>query len=332
MRRPRGPRSLGPVALTLAAIVLVPLDTTQAAFSSAASNSGSTAMAAPDWKPPVFSGLVVQKSQGGTPGYVRQGAQYRLLARVIDDTSSNPPAGVDTVTGEATNLTAAATAVPLPAGAVTVGATTYTHQSALLTVAATKAAAPYALSASARDLAAPANQSAAYAGTVVVDNTAPSALTLTIANGGTIRRPDAGDTVTFVWSEVIDPISILAAWTGSASNVTVRITNGSTGNDVLTVWNSANTAQLPFGSVNLGSGSYVGTTTTFGASSAATRSTMTWTNDRIVVRFGTASATATTNTATGTTVWTPSTTVFDRAGNVSSGATVTETGGADREF
>ena len=146
----------------------------------------------------------------------------------------------------------------------------------------------------------PVNQSASYAGAAVVDNTAPRGLTLTIANGATIRRPDANDTLTFVWAEVIDPISMLAGWAGTASNVTVRITNGTTGNDVLTVWNSANTAQLPFGSLDLGSGSYVAATTTFGAPAAAARSTMTWTNDRIVVRLGTASATATATTTTGT--------------------------------
>jgi hypothetical protein len=316
----------------LAATAWVPLGTTQAGLSGVTSNAGNSAVAAPDWKPPVFSGLIVRKSEGGTPGYVRQGGQYRLVARVTDDTSSNPPAGVATVTGAATTLTATATAVSLPAAAVTIGGTAFTHQSALLAVASPKAAGSYSLSAFARDLAVPVNQSAASAGTAVVDNTVPRSLTLTITNGATIRRPDAGDTVTFVWSEVIDPVSVLAGWAGAASDVTVRITNGTTGNDVLTVWNSADTAQLPFGSLDLGSGTYVAATTTFGASTAAVRSTMTWTSDRIGVRLGTPSTTATASFTTSTFVWSPSTAVFDRAGNASTAATVTETGTADREF
>jgi hypothetical protein len=111
--------------------------------------------------------------------------------------------------------------------------------------------------------------------TVIVDNTAPSASDVQTVNktGGTTGRPELGDQVLLTYSEPIDPNSILVGWSGAATNVVVRITDGGLGNDVLTIRNAANSAQLPLGSVDLRRTDFVSTTRNFGAS--GTRSQMT---------------------------------------------------------
>ena len=48
----------------------------------------------------------------------------------------------------------------------------------------------------------------------------------------------------------MDPSSILSGWTGSATSVTLHLNNVG-GGDTVTVFDSANTAQLNLGSVDL---------------------------------------------------------------------------------
>ena len=84
------------------------------------------------------------------------------------------------------------------------------------------------------------------------------------------------------------------------------------------------------GSVNLARNDYVGANRTFGAT--GTPSTMVRTGSTITVTLGTQSGAGTTAAANGTSVWTPSTTPYDRAGNAMSAATATESGAADKEF
>jgi hypothetical protein len=64
--------------------------------------------------------------------------------------------------------------------------------------------------------------------TVIVDNTAPSASDVPTVNktGGTTGRLELGDQVLLTYSEPIDPNSILVGWSGAATNVVVRITDG----------------------------------------------------------------------------------------------------------
>ena len=55
------------------------------------------------------------------------------------------------------------------------------------------------------------------------DNTAPRANDVQAVNGtGAAGSIDAGDVLTFTYSEAIAPNSILAGWTGSSTAVTVR--------------------------------------------------------------------------------------------------------------
>ena len=96
------------------------------------------------------------------------------------------------------------------------------------------------------------------------------------------------------------------------------------------IFNAANTAQLPLGTVNLGGTGYVTANRTFGATGTASR--MTQSGSSITVVLGTESAAATTQATNTTMTWPPSATATDRAGNPASTATLTEPGAADREF
>jgi hypothetical protein len=144
-------------------------------------------------------------------------------------------------------------------------------------------------------------------------------------NGGTAGRPDAGDTVVFTYAEPIDPISVLAAWTGTATPVQVVITNSIT--DLLTVRTSNGVTQLPLSSLNT-KGDYVSATTTYNA-------TMVRSGSAITVTLGTVIS-GTPHTATFATAlsWTTGSTAgaTDRAGNTLTSSTVTETGVSDIDF
>ncbi|SDQ72162.1 hypothetical protein [Quadrisphaera sp. DSM 44207] len=329
-------RLLGTAAV-VGALAAAPVLGTHATFTATTSTTGSTFSAAPDWRPPTASVPVVLRTGGSIPGYVRQGGTYRFHVSAAENPGSNPPSGLGTVTGDVSALTAGQTAAAMTASAATIAGTAYTHATAQQTAAATKAAATYATSATARDLATPTANAVTVAGSVVVDNTAPAPADVQTTNAGTAGSPGAGDTLVLTYSDVVDPVSVLAGWTGASTNVTVRINNtgGSTG-DTFLVYNDANTALLPLGTVALGATGYVTANATFGAPGTAVRSTMTWgstgTTSTVVVRLGTASAGAGTSTSTGTMVWTPTATVLDRAGNPGTTTAFSEPAPLDREF
>jgi hypothetical protein len=335
MRTSRLDRFAALVVVTAFGFLVLGDTGTQAAFVVSTANTGDTFSTVSDWKPPLISRATVQKSQGGIPGYVRASGSYTVIASVTDDPSSNPPAGLASVQGNVSTLTAGATAVALPVSASTVGGLTYTHRSASTTVAAGKAAGSYAGSIAATDAASPANSAAAFPFTVVVDNTAPAASQVSTTNAGGaagVGRIGSGDTMTWTWTEPIDPASIISGWDGTGSQiVTVSIANGNRANpDTVSITNSANTATLPLGTVSLGSSGYITTATaTFGGPTNATRSTMTWnsTTGAITVTFGPddaggGSPTQVTTGSRGT--WTPSSSAYDRAGNACSTTAWTE--------
>jgi hypothetical protein len=277
---------------------------TFAAFSSSTSNPTANLAAAPDWTPPLASATAVQKSTGGEPGYVKPGAGYHVFAQVADE--GNPPAGVAAVT-----VTSGITAV-LSAGSYTAFGVSYNYRTAIQSLAGASPG-TYLYSVNSTDLATPPNTGTqSNIGSFVVDGTAPSASAFSATNGGsTAGNPQQADVVTFTFSEPIDPQSILSGWLGAAQNVVVRVTDN-VNNDTLTVWNAANTAQLPLGSVQL-KGNYVSATRTYGATGTA--STMTRGGNAITVNLGTASAGANTVTGANAPIWTPSATATDRAAN-----------------
>jgi hypothetical protein len=299
-------------------------------FSAQTVNAGNELRSAPDFVAPLTSAATIQKSTGGTPGFVRSGASYRIFAAVTD--SGNPSSGIAAVS---TGANGGATGVALTAGSyAAVGGVTYTHRSALQTFG-TVAAGTYSFAIGAADGAGNGRTQLGFP--YVVDNTAPTPVDVRTANhtGGIAGRAEAGDTMTLTYSEPIDPISLVAGWDGAAAtNVVLRVANDNffTGPtyDTLTVYNAGNTATLPLGSVDLGRTDYVTAARTFGATGTA--SAMTVAGNEVTLTLGTASGTTTTAASSGTLRWTPTTGSTDRAGNPLSASVKTEGGAADRDF
>jgi hypothetical protein len=300
------------------------------AFSAPTANSGNEVRSAPDFFAPSTSGAVLQKSTGGTPGFLRSGASYRLFAAVTD--SGAPSSGIVAVS---TGANGGATGVALTAGTYApVGGVTYTHRSAI-TALGTVPAGAFSFAIGATDGAGNGRTQTGFP--YVVDNTAPTPVDVRTANraGGIAGRAEAGDTLTMTYSEPIDPISLVAGWDGAtATNVVVRVANDNffagVFSDALTVYNAGNTATLPLGAVDLGRADYVLGSRTFGASGTPT--TMVVAGNEVTLTLGTASGTTTTALGSGTLRWTPGSGSTDRAGNALAGSVRTEGGTADRDF
>jgi Bacterial Ig-like domain len=160
------------------------------------------------------------------------------------------------------------------------------------------------------------NTGTSAANMFTVDTTKPTAVRLVAANGGggTAGKLNAGDTVTFTYSDAISPSSVLTGWDGSSTSVQIRFTN------------NGSTDSFSVLSTNLGSvatnGNYVTGTVTFSA-------TMTRSADgaSIIITLGTASGVqGTPVTAKGMT-WTFTAAVKDLAGNTISAGSWTESDG-----
>jgi hypothetical protein len=89
------------------------------------------------------------------------------------------------------------------------------------------------------------NQATSPTVTATVNNTGPTGTDVQGANGAASvnDKLDAGDSVTFTYSEAIAPASILAGWNGSSTPIRVRVANnGAT--DAMTFYDAANTTAL----------------------------------------------------------------------------------------
>jgi len=319
-----------PLALALAAAILgfvtargVPL--ASALMSETESNPAtfSTAASFPDVTPPTVPSSAVSKTVLYIPGFIRQGGTYFVYANASD------AGGLASVRADVSAVTTGQTSVALVAGAYTIGGVAYGYRSASLTANAVLTAGSKAYTITATDNA---SNVATVGFTVTVDNTAPTGTNVQTANGSTtVGKPELGDTITLTFSEVIDPQSIQAAWTGSATPVVVRITNGGGGADVLTIRDAANAVQLPLGSVNLVGTGYVTATRDFGA--PGTASSMVAAGATITITLGTPSGATATQGAPGLNmVWTPAVAATDRAGNACLATPATESGALDLEF
>ena len=287
-----------------------------------------TVSAVSDFLGPSVTRSTIAKTAGYTPGYVKQGGTYYVYAQVSD--GGNPSSGIDLVTADVSSLTTLGGTTPLVSGSYSVGGSTYNYRSASTLAKTPLAGGAYTWSLTTRDLA--LNTGGDSGLSVTVDNTAPAASDVQTANvsGGTIGKPELGDSITFTYSESIDPESILSGWTGASTTVVVRIDNNTPTNDRVSVYNAANTSQLPLGTVNLGRTDYVSANRTFGAS--GTVSTMVMSGSTITVTLGTASGGTATGAGNGSMIWTPSSSVYDRAGNTASATASTESGTADKDF
>jgi hypothetical protein len=163
-----------------------------------------------------------------------------------------------------------------------------------------------------------------------VDNTAPAGSDVQAANGGGVaHRIDAGDTLTFSWSEPIAPASILAGWDGAGIPVTVRVSNAGSA-DTLAVYDAANTTRLRITSPSQDLQLQADRTTGAGATFAATA---VQSGARVTITLGALlSGTAKTSTKTTAMTWTPSTLATDLAGNPVASSVVGESSPAGKDF
>ena len=125
----------------------------------------------------------------------------------------------------------------------------------------------YTAQATQDDAAGNTGRSAAH--TFTVDTVAPRGIAVGATNGsGTVGHLDAGDTITFTYSEPIDPASIMAGFTGAAKAVQVRFIN-SASRDQITILDGsgAPTVNLETGTLVTGGlttqANYVGGTVIF---------------------------------------------------------------------
>jgi hypothetical protein len=294
---------------------------TFSATSQAPSTFATAACFPSDTTPPTVDATVISKTVQYLPGYVRQGGTYHVYASASDNCA------VATVRANVTALTNGQSALNVAAGAFAVGGVSYGHRSGAVTVRNPLAEGTYAYSLTVTDGAGNSRSFPGY--TVVVDNTRPSGTDVQTANGGsTVGKAEAGDSITYTFSEIVDPHRVLAGWTGTPTPVVARLTNNGTA-DRLTIRNAANMSNLPVGTVSL-AGNYVAANRDFGATGSP--SVMTWTGTAITVTFGTPSGATLVGATPAVMTWPPSSTVTDRAGNASLTTTVNEPSVLDVEF
>ncbi len=324
----RGRLSIAAAAASfLVGVMVAGVGSTLGRFSATTSNAPDSFAAAADWVAPTVSATIIAKTAGGTPGAIHKGGTYFVYANVSD--TGNPASGVASVTANVSSISSGQTAVAFSAGSFTIGGVTYGYRTASVTADANLGAGTATYAITSTDAAGNAGTQTGF--TVTVDNTAPAGSDVQTSNGagGTAGKPELGDSLTFTFTEAIDPNSVLAGWTGASTNVVVRIIQG-VPHDTFQVWNATNTSQLPLGTVDLGGTGYVLGTVTFGA--LGTPSTMVRTGSTITITLGTASGTVLLAAVPGTMTWPPSSTPTDAAGNACSTTTVSESGALDVEF
>lgn len=291
-----------------------------------------------DLTAPLVTSTVIAKQIGYLSGAIKQSGSYYVYAAISETGSS-----VLSATGNLTSVTSEGSAVNLTSGSYSANGVVYNYRSALqaATSGLTAGNGTRAYSVASSDVAGNASNLSGIS--VTVDNTAPFATDIQTANGGGLAgRAEPSDTVTFTFSEQMDPSSIISGWNGSSTGVTVRLIDGGCvlvlcSDDSFQIWNQANSSQLPLGSVGLGRSDYHGggllgtkAPLTFGAT--GTPSTMVQSGSAITITLGTASGTADTAGGNGSMQWSPATSPYDRAGNNMTGTTVNESGSVDREF
>jgi hypothetical protein len=160
---------------------------------------------------------------------------------------------------------------------------------------------------------------------VTIENTAPAAMSISTTNGpsGTAGRIDPGDSVTFTYTEVISPASILSGWTGASSAVQAKFAYERAGTS-LTIWNSAGTTQLPLANPLALGATYV----PFGT--AVFSATIVQQGTSITVTLGAriSGAVSSTPVTRGTITWSPSPSALNQAGVKCTSAKVSANGPA----
>jgi hypothetical protein len=155
--------------------------------------------------------------------------------------------------------------------------------------------------------------------TFTVDATKPTAAAVVAANkaGGTAGKIESGDTITYTYSEPITAASVWSGWSGSSTTVHVRFT--SSGNDTVTILDTANTAAINLGSVPTNA-DYVSATATFNGTMVRSAD-----GASIVVTLSTPSNVQPTANVGRNMSWTPNAAVKDLVGNAASTTAYSET-------
>jgi len=133
-----------------------------------------------------------------------------------------------------------------------------------------------------------------------------------------------------MYSEPIAPASVLAGWDGSATAITVHLTN-SANNDRMDFWNAADTARLNL----VVSATDLRLSRNYVTGAVVLNGTMVRNGNTISVTLGTVvsgGGALVTATATGAITWRPSAAALDVSGKASSTTMVTESGAADSDF
>jgi len=173
-----------------------------------------------------------------------------------------------------------------------------------------------------RDVA--GNTFASPAVSVIVENALPFGVDIQAQNGGTSGRIDAGDSLTYTFSEAMVADSIVSGWTGATLAVSVSVKNGGAGTgDRLTV-TGAN-----LGIVGLGTRAWVGAPVTFSGTLVMVAP------DTVKLTIGACTSGCTrivSGSGSTTFNWTPSGLATDLAGNATSTAMVTESSAPKPNF
>jgi hypothetical protein len=294
-----------------------------AAFAATTTNAGDRFVAAADWEPPHVTRTVVAKTVGYLTGKIGPGTQFYVYAQIDD--GGNPPAGVGTATADVSAFSIGGAAVAMNAGAFSAGGVLYNYRSAARTAIAPMSNGTRFYSLTMADLATPPHSQTQSGFTVVVDGTGPAPVDLTSANrpGGTVGRAEQGDSITYTWSEPIDPGSLVPGWDGgSPTTVTVRLANNGAGDQVRIRGFNGN---LDFGTVFLQQ-NYVSGAGDFDGSS------ITMLGNSVTIVLGVQSGTSRLVTLATPTTWQASSGAFDAAGNACSNATVTGSGSPRIDF
>jgi hypothetical protein len=160
--------------------------------------------------------------------------------------------------------------------------------------------------------------------TAIVENTRPAASSITTTNaaGGTRGVAGTGDTVTFTYTQQINPASILSGWSGASTAVQVHISTGRSAS--LTVWKSSGSAELPVTNPLALGGTYAG------SSAAVFSATMVQNGASITLTLGslTSGSVSSTPVVGGTLKWTPSSSATNMAGRTCTTTSVSAAGPA----
>jgi hypothetical protein len=161
------------------------------------------------------------------------------------------------------------------------------------------------------------------------DWVAPTVTSIRAANKGgagtTAGKLDSGDTITFTYSEAVDPTSVLSGWNGASTAVRVRFAAGLP-NDTFTVLDGSGGATVALGSVAT-HGDYVLLT-------ASITSTMVLSGDgrSVVVTLGAPSNVSVLAVGAHDMAWTVGAAITDLAGNVIATPATRSESDADVDF